>query len=65
MFGIFRSPPDTLVIDDGRVACPVRRCDVEIDVCAGCNWFREIDETAKTPFLRCRAERLRCSPILF
>jgi hypothetical protein len=56
MFSLFRSPLDRHFIDDGRVGCPARGCDVESDVCAGCRWLVDMEETAKLPFVRCRPE---------
>lgn len=57
-FRWFRSPPDTLVIDRGRVNCPPRGTDVELDRCAACESMREIDENANPPFVRCRPKTL-------
>lgn len=55
-FRIFRSRSPERVIDNGRVGCPVRNCDVEVDICAGCRWLKQIDEKADIPFVRCRPE---------
>jgi hypothetical protein len=50
------------VIDDGRVACPLRRRDVEVDLCAGCGWAGAIDMEGEAPSVRCRAELVRILP---
>jgi hypothetical protein len=63
MFGMFRTTSEYHFIDNGRVPCPLRGGDVEFDVCAGCNWVRQIDEESETPFVRCRASA-RCAPPL-
>lgn len=55
-FNIFGRKSLHLVIDNGRVGCPVRNCDVEFDLCAGCRWVRDIDEKADIPFVSCRPE---------
>ena len=55
-FGLFRDPPLQLVIDHGRVGCPVRQRDVEIDACGQCPRFDEVDEHAKIPVLKCRPQ---------
>ena len=40
-------------ICDGRVACDLRGRDVEVDVCAGCQWLTHIDRTADRPYICC------------
>jgi hypothetical protein len=56
MFSLFRAPLDRRFIDAGRVACPVRGRDVDVDRCAGCQWLVAIDDAAKTPSIRCRPD---------
>jgi len=56
MFSLFRSQSGRGFIDNGRVACPARGYDVETDICAGCRWLVEMDETAKLPFVRCHPQ---------
>lgn len=58
MLSLFRSWSDRRLIDRGRVACPIRGSDAEIDVCAGCRWMLEIDENAALPFVRCAPRRV-------
>ena len=57
---MFRRLPDEHLIDDGRVYCPVRKRDVEFDLCAGCHWVTSIDlkgnTPANAPVVRCRPE---------
>ena len=53
MFILFRPRAERRYIDAGRVGCPLRARDAEVDTCAGCRWLVEIDTTAATPFVRC------------
>ena len=53
---MFHRKPEEHVIDSGHVHCPVRKRDVEFDLCAGCRWTQSIDLEAKPPVIRCRAE---------
>jgi hypothetical protein len=53
---MFSSRPDEHFIDEGRVYCPVRKRDVEFDLCAGCRWTAGIDLKASAPVVRCRPE---------
>jgi hypothetical protein len=46
-------PNDCHLIDHGRVGCPVRGHDVEVDTCAGCDHLLAVDEKAPLPFVRC------------
>jgi hypothetical protein len=55
---IFRHPGEEHFIDRGRVYCPVREHDVDLDVCAGCRWATHIDLKARLPVVRCRPTRL-------
>jgi len=56
VFGLFRSRFDRLVIDRGRVPCPIRG-DVESDVCLTCRRLVALDEQGAIPFVRCRPAR--------
>lgn len=42
-----------LIVDDGRVRCPVRRRDVEVDDCLGCGRLREARLDADLPVIVC------------
>jgi hypothetical protein len=53
---MFRHATDEHFIDQGSVYCPLRKRDVELDLCAGCRWATDIDLQAKNPVVRCRPE---------
>jgi hypothetical protein len=53
MFSFIRPPSYEHYVDDGRVSCPRRGRDVEVDLCAGCEWMIRIDLEAKPAFVRC------------
>ena len=55
---MFRAPPEEHFIDHGKVYCPVRKRDVEFDLCAGCRWTSSIDLKAKAPVVRCRPQAM-------
>ena len=54
MFALIRPAAPARYVDHGSVHCPLRRCDVEVDRCAGCQCMTKIDLEAKLPFVRCR-----------
>jgi hypothetical protein len=54
---MFRRLAEQHFIDRGRVHCPLRRRDVEFDVCAGCRWASGIDLEATPPVVQCRPEQ--------
>ena len=62
MFSLFPARPDRHVIDNGLVACELRKRDVEIDVCAGCRWLGAIDCGAAIPVVRCNPQTTRFVP---
>lgn len=62
MFTFARSRSDQRIVEDGRVACPNRIGDVDIDVCAACPWLHGIDHRDDVRFVRCRVEGYRGLP---
>ena len=62
MFAIFSSLRERRVIDAGRVSCPLRGRDVDVDLCAGCGWAGAIDFEGEVPSVRCTAEVVRILP---
>lgn len=58
MFGILSAKPQPSFIDEGKVHCPVRGADIEVDLCLGCERLVELDEHASPPFVRCEPARL-------
>jgi len=39
----------------GRVQCPRRNEELELERCLECNWLLDLDRAAGTPALRCSA----------
>jgi hypothetical protein len=62
MFVLFRPPLERRYIDAGRVSCPVRGGDIDVDRCAGCQWLVAFDDASRTPSIRCRPD---CVPTGF
>lgn len=62
MFAIFSRRRPNRPIDQGRVCCPLRRRDVEVDLCAGCGWARSIELEGEAPSVHCTAELVRILP---
>lgn len=54
MLGAFRSTRDEHYIHLGMVGCPRSHCDVEIDLCSGCEVMQEISTTGRLRFVRCK-----------
>jgi len=54
MFSFIRPPSYEHYVDGGSVSCPRRGRDVEVDLCAGCEWMTTLDLEAKPAFVRCR-----------
>lgn len=59
MFGLFKGRLDSLVAHDGRVACPSRGVDTEIDLCFDCPRMREIVQEQDATWVRCQPLRQR------
>jgi hypothetical protein len=57
MFRFLRAPEEHRLIDAGRVACPLRGRDADVEDCMECSFARDVDPGAKTPFVRCRPPR--------
>lgn len=58
--GMFRrlgTTRDRRLIAQGRVSCPLRERDTEVDLCLQCGWAREVSLRAEAPFVRCRPPR--------
>jgi hypothetical protein len=62
MFALFRPRRERRVIDAGRVSCPLRRRDVDVDLCAGCGWARAIEVEGEAPSVSCSAELVAILP---
>ena len=45
------------IIDQGRVFCPVRMRDVDIDQCVGCKRLDGIDVDSRHPHVVCQIEQ--------
>jgi hypothetical protein len=57
MFSLIRRPEESRLIDAGRVACPLRERDADVEDCLQCGFVRDVEAEAKTPFVRCRPPR--------
>lgn len=53
MFGLFTPRVETLVACEGRVVCPSRGVDTDIDLCVDCPRLTEILQEHETTFIRC------------
>jgi len=62
MFAIFSPRRPRRPIDAGRVCCPLRRRDVDVDLCAGCGWAGAIEVEGEAPSVHCTAELARILP---
>ena len=58
MFSLFNRKNDQLIIDNGKVFCPVRQKDTDIDICAACHRLQEMDPDEKQGTVRCRVESM-------
>ena len=64
----FRRRDDERMVDAGRVYCPVRSRDVDVEACFACGWASTIELDAKPAIVRCRpaeplerrAVKIRC-----
>jgi hypothetical protein len=56
---MFLFPPrlDRHVIDAGRVYCPRRETDIDVDRCASCECLVSLDERSSPPAVHCRPDR--------
>jgi hypothetical protein len=57
MFSLIRRPAERLLIDQGRVACPLRKRDADLEDCLQCAFAREVAPDAGPPFVSCRPPR--------
>ncbi len=57
MFTLIHASEERLLIDSGRVACPLRERDADVEECLQCGFVREVAPEAGTPFVRCRPPR--------
>jgi hypothetical protein len=56
MLALFRFPSDRRLPFLGRVSCPIRAIEPELDVCAGCQWLYEMSQDPTDSFVRCRPD---------
>lgn len=52
MLTIFK--PKTLIIDHGRVYCPIQG-DIDVERCVGCQWLRSARLGGQEPCITCQA----------
>lgn len=53
----FQPPLERHAIDDGRVYCPRREADMDVDRCLSCEHLITFDGASKPPMVRCRPDR--------
>ncbi len=49
-------------VTEGRVLCPVRHRDVDIELCLGCARLDDIDLDSRHPHVVCRLELTELDP---
>ena len=54
---LFPPPIDRRVVDEGRVACPRREADIDLDRCLSCEHLITFDQRSSPPTVRCRPDR--------
>ena len=57
MFSLIRLPEERRPIDAGRVSCPLRACDADIEDCLRCGFVQKIVPAGEAPFVGCRPPR--------
>ena len=57
MFRLLRAPEELRLIHRGRVSCPLRSRDADIEDCLQCSFARDVEMEGKAPFVRCRPPR--------
>ncbi len=57
MFHLFPRRSREHVVANGRVGCPLRRCDVEVDLCLDCQWFEDMESNKTFAVVRCERPR--------
>ena len=55
MLGMIRVREVRRPVEAGRVCCPLRSRDADVDLCLGCEFACKVELAAKTPFVACRA----------
>lgn len=53
----------TQLIDQGRVFCPLRKKDIDIDVCAACGSLRGIELEVPVPHVSCEVTDVSLIPL--
>lgn len=54
MFNLFKSIADSHYAEGGRIYCPRRKCDLEIDSCFGCHRLLEVEkDKGRVRAIRC------------
>jgi hypothetical protein len=56
MFAFVESARERRKICDGRVDCPLRGADVDVDACIECDWVASIYRRGGDGFVRCRPD---------
>ena len=59
MFSLIRLPEERRLIDAGRVSCPLRGCDTDVEDCLRCGFLRKLVPQGEAAFVGCRPPRER------
>ena len=57
MFSLIRASEEHHLIDEGRVSCPLREGDADVEACLQCSFAGDVALTAEAPFVSCRPPR--------
>jgi hypothetical protein len=59
MFSLIRLPEERHLIDAGRVSCPLRGRDADVEDCLRCGFLRKLVPQGEAAFVGCRPPRKR------
>ena len=59
---LLHRPASEHFVDGGRVGCPVRGTDVDVEACMACGQAASVDLNANPPVVRCRSVGVSARP---